>query len=157
MLKEKEKLIYNLCCRRKIDFARIDYLLKNGADANAKGEDGLLLFACLRDWASEREEYDEDGNVVIYSDYYYNIIKIFIDNDLCVDECIDEIFFILKFTNAVDCYIDITKLLLNNLKDKKLKKEQVLEGINCEINYNIFYKKNADSLMDMYKVIQKYN
>ena len=30
-----ESEIYNLCCEQKIDYEKIDYLLKHGASANA--------------------------------------------------------------------------------------------------------------------------
>lgn len=61
----KEEIeIYNICCSENVDYDRIDYLLKNGADANAieiakynnqeKLNEELLLVQCWLDGAFNR-------------------------------------------------------------------------------------------------------
>ncbi len=66
---KEEKEIYDICCKDEVDYERIDFLLKNGASANAleikKYDSGiededLLLIQCWLDGLSS--QYDEDGN-----------------------------------------------------------------------------------------------
>lgn len=68
---KEEKKIYDICCSNSVDYEKIDYLLKNGADANAvevikcesqeENEEELLLTQCWLDGQFNRR-LDDQGN-----------------------------------------------------------------------------------------------
>ena len=68
---EKEKEIHRIACEQKVDYEKIDWLLKNGASANAieisQYENGetdcnLLLVQC---WLDGGLKFDENGKSVL--------------------------------------------------------------------------------------------
>ena len=68
---KEEKEIYNICCSDNVDYDRIEYLLKNGASANAvevikydnqeANEEELLLTQCWLDGQFFRRIYKVEG------------------------------------------------------------------------------------------------
>lgn len=167
---KEEREIYNICCSDTVDYDRIDYLLKNGADANAvevtkyenqeENEEDLLLTQCWLDGQYHRR-FDEDGNQIdTDSDFCIKLLKIFIENGLDIDKYINHIFENIQFTYDDKNYIEMTKLILNNLKNiKNLKLEKALEGIGAEESYNnccVVDHRYANVLSTIYEMIEKY-
>ena len=167
---KEEKEIYDICCSDNVDYDKIEYLLKNGADANAveitkydnadKNEEELLLVQCWLDGQFNRR-CDEDGNKIETDpDFCIKLLKLFIDNGLNVDKYVNHIFRDIQFTYDDKNYIEMTKLILNNLKDKNsLILEESLEGIGWEESYNNCCEvdhRYANVLATMYEMIEKY-
>lgn len=146
-----------------MDYNKIEYLLKNGADANAveitkyNNDEELLLVQCWLDVQFNRR-CDENGKrIEIDPDF---CIKLFIDNGLNVDKYVNHIFGDIQFTYDDKNYIEMTKLILNNLKDKNsLILEESLEGIGWEEGYNNCCEidhRYANVLSTIYEMIEKY-
>lgn len=167
---KEEREIYNMCCSDNIDYGRIDYLLKNGADANAleiikynnqkENEEDLLLTQCWLDGQYHRR-FDEDGNQIDTDpDFCIKLLKIFIENGLDIEKYINHIFANIQFTYDDKNYIEMTKLILNNLKNiQNLKLKRALEGIGTEESYNNCCEVNhryANVLSTIYEMIEKY-
>lgn len=167
---KEEKEIHDICCSDNVDYGRIEYLLKNGADANAleiteyenreENEEDLLLVQCWLDGQFHRR-FDEDGKQIeTDQDFCIKLLKIFIDNGLDVDKYVNHIFRDIQFTYDEKNYVEMTKLILNNLKNKNsLNLKIALDGIGSEESYNNCCDvdhKYANVLSTIYEMIEKY-
>lgn len=167
---KEEQEIYNICCSDSVDYERIDYLLKSGADANAvevtkyeneeENEEELLLTRCWLDGQFNRR-FDENGNQIeTDSDFCIKLLKIFIENGLDIDKYVNHIFGDIQFTYDDKNYIEMTKLILNNLKNKNsLNLKISLDGIGSEESYNNCCDvdhRYANVLSTIYEMIEKY-
>lgn len=161
-----ENEIHDMCMNGKVDYDRIDYLLKNGASANAvevteydNGEidEDLLLTEC---WMDGYAHFDEDGNRKIGDEFGLKILNIFIDNGLDIDKYVNHIFECIHFTYDDKHYVEMTKTILNNVKNKNcINLENSLNGIGTEESYNNCCTqdhKYANSLSTIYEMIEKY-
>lgn len=159
-----EKEIHDMCINNKIDYERIDYLLKNGASANAiettewdngEIEEDLLLTQCWLD-----SYVDENGEKKVDEDFNLKILNIFIDNGLDIDKYVNHIFENIHFTYDDKHYVQITKTILNHIKNKdSINLESSLNGIGTEESYNNCCTQNhkyANSLSTIYEMIEKY-
>ena len=167
----KEEIeIHDICCSDKVDYDRINYLLKNGANANAsevtrydndeEDEEDLLLVQCWLDGQFHRR-FDEDGNQIDTDpDFCIKLLNIFIDNGLDVDKYVNNIFGNIQFTYDDKNYIKMAKIILNNLKDKNsLILKKALDGIGSEESYNNCCEvdhRYANVLSTIYEMIEKY-
>lgn len=166
---KEEKEIYDICCSDKVDYDRINYLLKNGASANAseitrydneEDEEDLLLVQCWLDGQFHRR-FDEDGNKIDTDpDFCIKLLNIFIDNGLDIDKYVNNIFGNIQFTYDDKNYIQMSKIILNNLKDKNnLILKKALDGIGSEESYNNCCEidhRYANVLSTIYEMIEKY-
>lgn len=167
---KEEKEIYDICCSDKVDYNRIDYLLKNGASANAveitkydnqeENEEDLLMVQCWLDGQFNRR-FDEEGKQIETDpDFCIKLLKIFIDNGLDVDRYVNHIFSDIQFTYDDKNYIEMTKLILNHLKSKdSIDLESTLSGIGTEESYNNCCTqdhKYANILSTIYEMIEKF-
>lgn len=163
-----EKEIYDMCTNKKIDYERIDYLLKNGASANAvettewdndETEENLLLTEC---WLYGNYDVDENGNRngKVDEDFYLRLLNIFIDNGLDIDKYVNHIFGSIHFTYDENHYVQMTKIILNHIKDKNnINLEISLNSIGSEENYNNCCTQNhkyANLLSTIYEMIEKF-
>lgn len=168
---KEEKEIYDICCSDNVDYNRIDYLLKNGASANAveitkydnqeENEEDLLLVQCWLDGQFNRR-YDEEGKQIETDpDFCIKLLKIFMDNGLDIDRYVNHIFRNIQFTYDDKNYIEMTKLILNKLKNRSsLDLEETLEGIGSEESYNNCCEvdhRYANVLSTIYEMIEKYS
>ncbi len=168
---KEEKEIYDICCSDNVDYNRIDYLLKNGASANAveiikydnqeENEEDLLLVQCWLDGQVNRR-YDEEGKQIETDpDFCIKLLKIFMDNGLDIDRYVNHIFRNIQFTYDDKNYIEMTKLILNKLKNRSsLDLEETLEGIGSEESYNNCCEvdhRYANVLSTIYEMIEKYS
>lgn len=167
---KEEKEIYNICCSDNVDYDRIEYLLKNGASANAvevikydnqeANEEELLLTQCWLDGQFFRRIYNQINQMENDSDFCIKLLKIFVDMDLDVDRYVNHIFENIQFTHDDKNYIEMTKLILNKLKDKNsLDLKKALSGIATEESYNNCCKvdhRYANILSTIYEMIEKY-
>lgn len=161
-----EQAIHSIILKKKIDYEKIDYLLKNGASANAieinEYEDGerdeeLLLTQC---WLDASGRFNELGEREIEDDYFVKLLKIFIENGLNIDKYVNHLFENIQWTYDERHYIEMTKLILNKLKDKRnLNLERSLSGIGTEESYNNVCEVNhkyANELSTIYEMIEGY-
>lgn len=167
----KEEIeIYNICCSESVDYDRIDYLLKNGADANAieifkydnqeKLNEELLLVQCWLDGAFNRR-IDEHGEKITGDpDFCIKLLKIFIKNGLDLERYVNQIFGAIQFTYDDKNFIDMTKIILSNIKNPNvIDLEKALSGIATEESYNNCCNVNhryANVLATIYEMIEKY-
>lgn len=168
---KEEKEIYDICCSDKVDYDRIDYLLKNGASANAveitkydnqeENKEDLLLVQCWLDGQFNRRFYKEEKQIETDSDFCIKLLKLFIDNGLDVDKYVNHIFTNIQFTYDNKNYIEMTKLILNNLKNRQsINQEEALTGIGWEESYNNCCEADhryANVLSTIYEMIEKYS
>lgn len=163
---EFEEEIHNICFKEEVDYDRIDYLLKHGASANAREitewEDGeveedLLLTQC---WNDGRARFNDDGSRKLDDDFCLKLLEIFIDNGLDVDKYVNNIFSNIQWTYDDKNFVDMTKLILNNIKDKSsINLESSLDGIGTEESYNNCCTqdhKYANVLSTIYEMIDDY-
>ena len=161
-----EKEIHDMCENNKVDYERIDYLLKNGASANAvevteydngETDEDLLLTEC---WMDGYAYFDENGNRKTDEEFGLKLLNIFIDNGLDIDKYVNHIFGCIHFTYDEKHYVEITKTILNNIKNKaNINLESSLNGIGTEESYNNCCTqdhKYANSLSTIYEMIEKY-
>ena len=162
---EFEKEIDKICSEGKVDYGRIDFLLKNGASANAcrvtKYDDDdidedLLLTECWYYGGS----FSEDGNRERDDDFCIKLLEIFINNGLDVDKYVNNLFGNIQWTYSDKYYVEMTKIILNNLKNKEnLDLEEALSGIGAEASYNDCCEqdhKYANTLSTIYEMIEKF-
>lgn len=161
-----ESEIYNLCCNQKIDYERIDYLLKHGASANAveitKFNDGyedkeLLFVECIL-----ADKYScEDYIPIIDKKFYLKLLNIFIDNGLDLDKYADLILLNIHFTYDDKLCIEMAKTILNHIKNKdNINFESSLDDIATEVSYNdccLQNHKYANNLSIVYEMIEKFS
>ena len=161
-----ESEIYNLCLEQKIDYERIDYLLKHGASANAveitKFNDGyedkeLLFVECIL-----ADKYScEDYIPIIDKEFYLKLLNIFVDNGLDVDKYADLILSYIHFTYDDKACIEMTKTILNHIKNKdNINFENSLEDIAIEVSYNdccVQNHKYANNLSIVYEMIENFS
>lgn len=166
----EEKEIQDICASVNVDYERIDYLLKHGADANAveirryenntEDDEELLLMQCLLDGTQSQRFDEEESKTARDLDFGLKLIELFIDNGLDVDKYINQIFGEIQFTYDQKNFIDITKLLLNHLKDKSsLNLDVALKGIGIEESYNNCVEvdhRYANVLATIYEMIENY-
>lgn len=162
---EFEKEIDKICSEGKVDYDRIDFLLKNGASANAcrvtKFDNGdidedLLLTECWYYGGS----FSEDGKRRTDDDFCIKLLEIFINNGLDVDKYVNTMFGNIQWTYSDKYYVEMTKTILNNLKNKEnLDLEESLSGIGAEESYNNCCEqdhKYANALSTIYEMIEKF-
>lgn len=168
---KEEKEIYDICCSNSVDYEKIDYLLKNGADANAvevikcesqeENEEELLLTQCWLDGQFNRRFDDQGNQIETDPDFCIKLLKIFMDNGLDIDRYVNHIFRDIQFTYDDKNYIEMTKLILNKLKNKSsLDLKKALEGIGSEESYNNCCEvdhRYANVLSTIYEMIEKYS
>lgn len=160
-----ENEIDDICSSGKIDYERIDFLLKNGASANAcmvtKFDNGdidedLLLTECWHNGGS----FSEDGKRIRNDDFCIKLLKIFIDNGLDVDKYVNIIFDNIQWTYNDKNYVEMTKITLNNLKNKKnLDLDKSLSGIGAEESYHnccVQDHEYANTLSTIYEMVEKF-
>ena len=164
---EKEKEIHRIACDQKVDYKKIDWLLKNGASANAieisqyENEEldcELLLVQC---WLDGGLKFNENGNSILSDkNFNFKLLKIFIDNGLDVDKYINNILGNIQFAYDRENFIPMVQLLLENLKSKKsINLEKALNGIGTEESYHNCCTADheyANILSTMYEMIEKY-
>ncbi len=161
-----EEEIHNICLQGKIDYEKINYLLKNGASANAieiyeyengERDEELLLTQC---WLDASVRLNELEKYEIEDDYCVKLLKIFIENGLNIDKYVNHLFENIQWTYDEKHYIEMTKMILNKLKDKRnLNLERSLSGIGTEESYNNICKVNhkyANELSTIYEMIEGY-
>lgn len=162
-----EREIYNLCCEQKIDYEKIDYLLKHGASANAvkitKFNDGyedkeLLFVECI---LADKYSCCENYIPTIDKKFYLKLLNIFIDNGLDVDKYADLIFSYIHFTYDDKACIEMTKTILNHIKNKdNINFENSLDDIATEASYNdccVQNHKYANNLSLVGEMIEKFS
>lgn len=162
-----ESEIYNLCCEQKIDYEKIDYLLKHGASANAvkitKFNDGyedkeLLFVECI---LADKYSCCENYIPTIDKKFYLKLLNIFIDNGLDVDKYADLIFSYIHFTYDDKACIEMTKTILNHIKNKdNINFENSLDDIATEASYNdccVQNHKYANNLSLVGEMIEKFS
>lgn len=153
---------------KKIDYERIDYLLKNGASANAvettewdndETEENLLLTDCWLDGNYNVDE-NENRNGKVDETFYLRLLNIFIDNGLDIDKYVNHIFGSIHFTYDEKHCVQMTKIILNHIKDKNnINLSISLNGIESEENYNNCCTQNhkyANLLSTIYEMIEKF-
>ena len=163
---EFEEEIHDICMNKEIDYNRIDYLLKNGASANAieiiewengEEDEDLLLTQC---WLDGRSRFDENGNRVLEQDFCLKLLNIFIDNEFDVDKYVNHLFEYIHFTYDDKNYVEMSKIILNHLKSKdSIDLESSLNNIGAEESYNNCCTqdhKYANSLSTIYEMIEKF-
>lgn len=147
----EEVEIYELCQEKEVDFTRIDYLLKNGADANAVEicelddgtvDEGLLIEQCIADG---NFTIDEDGNInQILEDYAERLLVIFINNGFDVEKHFNKIMNTIHLTNEEDNLINVVKLLLDNIDREKIDLDKALEGMRNECEFNLMTESDYE-------------
>lgn len=163
-----ENEIYDICCSENVDYEKIDYLLKNGASANAieidefdNGEvdEMLLLVQCWLD-GSFHISVCENKELAQNSDFNIKLLKIFIDNGLDCDKYADNIFSHIHFTYDEKNFLDMVKLILNNIKDRNnVDLRASLSTIGLEESYQNCCEADhryANIISTVYEMIEKY-
>ena len=166
----EENEIYKICCSENVDYARIDYLLKNGADANAveitkydnqqEVDEELLLIDCWLDGQFNRRVSEDGKEIIGDPDFCIKLLKIFIENGLDLDKYANQIFGSIHLTYDDKNYIDMTKMILNNIKNRKIiDLKESLSGIGIEESYSNCCDVNhryANVLSTIYEMIEKF-
>lgn len=161
-----EDEIIEICSRQRVDYDRIDFLLKNGASANAcivtkynsdDIEEDLLLVEC---WRGANYLSDDDERK-IDDDFYLRLLKIFIDNGLDVDKYANVLLSNIQYTYNNKYYIELVKVILNNLRGgRKLNFDESLDAIGSEESYQNCCMQDheyANTLSTIYEMIEKFS
>ena len=161
-----EDEIIEICSRQRVDYDRIDFLLKNGASANAcivtkynsdDIEEDLLLVEC---WRGANYLSDDDERK-IDDDFYLRLLKIFIDNGLDVDKYANVLLSNIQYTYNNKYYIELVKVILNNLRGgRKLNFDESLDAIGSEESYQNCCMQDheyTNTLSTIYEMIEKFS
>lgn len=139
--------------------------MKNGASANAveiyeskndERDENLLLIQC---WLDANYEYDELSDGEIEDNCFIKLLKIFIENGFNIDKYVNDLLENIHFIYNEKQYIDMTKIILNKLKNKKyLDSEDVLSNISIDESacYCDGEPKQANELSTIYEMIDGY-
>lgn len=161
-----EHEIIEICSRQRVDYDRIDFLLKNGASVNAcivtkyssdDIEEDLLLVECWRN----ANFLSDDNERKIDDDFYLRLLKIFIDNGLDVDKYANVLLSNIQYTYNNKYYIELVKVILNNLRGgRKLNFDESLDAIGSEESYQNCCMQDheyANTLSTIYEMIEKFS
>ena len=111
-------------------------------------------------WLDASVRLNELEKYEIEDDYCVKLLKIFIENGLNIDKYVNHLFENIQWTYDEKHYIEMTKMILNKLKDKRnLNLERSLSGIGTEESYNNICKVNhkyANELSTIYEMIEGY-
>lgn len=116
-----EEKIKDLVNHKKINLDKIRKLFEKGANPNARSEFDNLFNECIFD-----SQY--------YSPDYYELLKLFVEYGMNVDECGAEILDMPKFIRENNDGVEFDKYILDVAKNK-LDVEEAIESLSMESSY----------------------